>query len=238
MAQMGRPGLTLAEKKDLWRRWKEGQSLSEIGRALGKHAGSIHGVVKASGGLGFLRVSSSTAAQCDDPLHRRAAHLLRGRADLPGHGDRPIELLRRPLPSTVSPFRPGRGAESRDQPHPPGQLRGVRRPKLWRALRREGTEIGRDRVARLMGVLGLAGAVRGKRVRTTIPAQVAERPADLVNRIFSAPAPEPPLGGRPNVRLHLGGLLLHSLRHRRLQPADRGLAGVELAAGRACPRCP
>jgi IS30 family transposase len=39
------------EKKELWRRWKEGQSLSEIGRALGKHAGSIHGVVKANGGI-------------------------------------------------------------------------------------------------------------------------------------------------------------------------------------------
>jgi IS30 family transposase len=51
MARMGRPGLTSAQKKDLWRRWKEGESLSEIGRALGKHAGSIHGVVKASGGI-------------------------------------------------------------------------------------------------------------------------------------------------------------------------------------------
>ena len=51
MAQMGRPGLTLMQKKELWRRWKEGESLSEIGRALGKHAGSIHGVVKAHGGI-------------------------------------------------------------------------------------------------------------------------------------------------------------------------------------------
>jgi len=61
--------------------------------------------------------------------------------------------------------------------------------KLWHALRREGTEVGRDQVGRLMGNLGLTGAVRGKRVRTTIPAQVAERPADLVNRSFTAPAP-------------------------------------------------
>ncbi len=51
MAQMGRPGLTSAQKKELWRRWKEGQSLSEIGRALGRHAGSIHGVVKSNGGI-------------------------------------------------------------------------------------------------------------------------------------------------------------------------------------------
>jgi len=32
-------------------RWKDGQSLSEIGRALGKLAGSIHGVLAASGGI-------------------------------------------------------------------------------------------------------------------------------------------------------------------------------------------
>ena len=47
----GRPGLTAAQKKDLWQRWKDGQSLSEIARALGKHPGSIHGVVKAHGGI-------------------------------------------------------------------------------------------------------------------------------------------------------------------------------------------
>ena len=64
---------------------------------------------------------------------------------------------------------------------------GVR--KAWRVLRREGVEVGRDHVARLMGVLGLAGVVRGRRIRTTTPAVVAERPADLVNRTFAAPAP-------------------------------------------------
>jgi hypothetical protein len=36
MAQMGRPGLSTAQKAELWRRWKDGQSLSDIGRALGK----------------------------------------------------------------------------------------------------------------------------------------------------------------------------------------------------------
>lgn len=51
MAQMGRPGLSAAQKAELWQRWKQGQSLSEIGRALGKHAGSIHGVVASNGGF-------------------------------------------------------------------------------------------------------------------------------------------------------------------------------------------
>ena len=64
---------------------------------------------------------------------------------------------------------------------------GVR--KAWRVLRREGIEVGRDHVGRLMGVLGLAGATRTKRIRTTHPAAVSQRPADLVERVFSAPAP-------------------------------------------------
>lgn len=51
MAHMGRPGLSAAQKVDLWHRWKQGQSLSEIGRALGKHAGSIHGVLSSNGGF-------------------------------------------------------------------------------------------------------------------------------------------------------------------------------------------
>ncbi len=50
MARIGRPGLSDAQKREVWRRWKEGQSLSEIGRALGKVPGSIHGVVAANGG--------------------------------------------------------------------------------------------------------------------------------------------------------------------------------------------
>ena len=50
MAQRGRPGLSPEQKRELWRRWKAGESLSEIGRALGKQAGSIHGVVAANGG--------------------------------------------------------------------------------------------------------------------------------------------------------------------------------------------
>jgi len=61
--------------------------------------------------------------------------------------------------------------------------------KLWHALRREGTTVGRDQVGRLMRGLGLAGAVRGKTKRTTIPSELAPRPADLVERIFTAVAP-------------------------------------------------
>jgi len=51
MAGIGRPNSTTDEqRREIWRRWKEGQSLSDIGRALGKIPGSIHHVVKANGG--------------------------------------------------------------------------------------------------------------------------------------------------------------------------------------------
>jgi putative transposase len=61
--------------------------------------------------------------------------------------------------------------------------------KLWRQLLREGIRVGRDRVARLMRELGIAGVVRGKPKRTTIPAALTERPGDLVERRFRAVAP-------------------------------------------------
>jgi putative transposase len=61
--------------------------------------------------------------------------------------------------------------------------------KMWRQLGREGTVVGRDRVARLMAGLGIAGVVRGKAKRTTTPTPTADRPADLVGRNFTAPAP-------------------------------------------------
>lgn len=50
MPRTGRPGLTHREKRELWHRWKAGQTLSEIGRALNKHAGSVHGVLAVTGG--------------------------------------------------------------------------------------------------------------------------------------------------------------------------------------------
>lgn len=65
---------------------------------------------------------------------------------------------------------------------------GVR--KVWKALRRLNVDAGRDQVRRLMREVGLAGATRTKRTRTTRPAVVGERPADLVNRTFAAPAPD------------------------------------------------
>jgi putative transposase len=67
------------------------------------------------------------------------------------------------------------------------QVYGAR--KIWRQLRREGIGVARCTVERLMGELGIAGAVRGKTTRTTIGDEQAPRPADLVERDFSATRP-------------------------------------------------
>ncbi len=64
---------------------------------------------------------------------------------------------------------------------------GVR--KLWRQLNREGVEVAKCTVARLMSEMGLAGAVRGKPVKTTISNPATPCPADRVNRQFHAPRP-------------------------------------------------
>ena len=65
---------------------------------------------------------------------------------------------------------------------------GVR--KVWRQLQREGFDVARCTVARLMRAMGLAGVIRGKPVRTTISDRSAPCPRDHVNRQFRAPAPD------------------------------------------------
>ena len=66
-------------------------------------------------------------------------------------------------------------------------LYGVR--KVWRQLGREGIPVARCTVARLMREMGLQGAVRGCRLRTTVADESASRPPDLVERDFSATRP-------------------------------------------------
>lgn len=63
--------------------------------------------------------------------------------------------------------------------------------RTWKALRREGVEVGRDRVKRLMRAHGIQGAKRrGKPWRTTRPDPAAHRRPDLVERNFSAGGPD------------------------------------------------
>ena len=61
--------------------------------------------------------------------------------------------------------------------------------KVWRQMMREGFDVARCTVERLMQGMGLQGVIRGKPVRTTIQDKAAPCPLDHVNRIFYAPAP-------------------------------------------------
>jgi putative transposase len=67
------------------------------------------------------------------------------------------------------------------------QVYGVR--KVWRQLHREGLEVARCTVGRLMRRQGLQGAVRGKKLRTTTPDPAAACPSDKVQRVFCAERP-------------------------------------------------
>lgn len=64
---------------------------------------------------------------------------------------------------------------------------GVR--KVWRQLKREGIVAARCTIERLMRALGLRGVVHGRRIKTTLPSNLADRPLDLVNRDFKVNRP-------------------------------------------------
>jgi transposase InsO family protein len=64
---------------------------------------------------------------------------------------------------------------------------GVR--KVWRQLRREGVDVARCTVERLMRNMGLQGAVRGKKFKTTVPDLSVVRAPDRVERDFTATRP-------------------------------------------------
>jgi putative transposase len=61
--------------------------------------------------------------------------------------------------------------------------------KMWKHLHRLGRPVGRCRVERLMRAADLHGVVRGRAKRTTIPGKDGCRAGDLVNRAFTATAP-------------------------------------------------
>lgn len=68
------------------------------------------------------------------------------------------------------------------------RLYGAR--KVWRQLRRDGVDVARCTVERLMRAEGMRGAMaRSRRPRTTVPGDESTRPCDLVERDFRAPAP-------------------------------------------------
>jgi len=61
--------------------------------------------------------------------------------------------------------------------------------KVWRELGRQGFQVARCTVERLMRALEIKGEVRGKSWKTTYPHLSVSRPDDLVERDFTAAAP-------------------------------------------------
>ncbi len=51
MVRLGRPGLSDEKKNELWERWRCGESISEIGRAMGKPPGSVYTILRINGGV-------------------------------------------------------------------------------------------------------------------------------------------------------------------------------------------
>jgi putative transposase len=95
------------------------------------------------------------------------------------------ERRRRPAPRTLRDRE--LLAEIRRRYDASGGLYGAR--KVWWQLQHDGVRVARCTVERLMREHGLQGVVRGKRWRTTVPDQRADRPVDLVERDFTASAP-------------------------------------------------
>ena len=67
------------------------------------------------------------------------------------------------------------------------QVYGVR--KVWRQMQREGHDVARCTVARLMKKMALQGVTRGKRLRTTVSDRATPCPLDHVNRKFRSSRP-------------------------------------------------
>ena len=92
--------------------------------------------------------------------------------------------------------------------------------KIWRQLDREGFDVARCTIARLMKDMGIQAIIRGKPHRPSVPDKKAPCPLDKVNRRFKVPAPNmlwgrpcwrhwsEPNGRRFHLRRHLEGLCL------------------------------
>ena len=153
-----------------------------------------------------------------------------------------------PVPATLSARAPGAGRSDglRDRQRArsskltsvgsTGQLRG-----LWRSQALAGApprgHRGRPRPGRPADARARPrGGRAGQDPADDRPVRALPAPGRPRRAGVHGPRAQQALARRHHLRLDLVGLLLHGVRHRRLQPRDRGLAGVELTPGRARPR--
>ncbi len=123
MAQLGRPGLSPKEKAELWRRWKAGESLSDIARVLKKGGGSIFGVLRLRGGI-----APSPRRRSPIALTREEREEI-SRGVAAGETMRTIATRIKRAPSTVSRELSRNGGESRYRA-------GAADEKAWERARR------------------------------------------------------------------------------------------------------
>jgi len=117
-----------------------------------------------------------------------------------------VEPICKVLPIAPSTYYESKSRERDPERQPPRALRDERlKPeirrvwednyrvygarKVWKQLNREGIKVARCTVARLMREMGLRGVVRGKKLKTTLPAEADVIPLDRVNREFAASEP-------------------------------------------------
>ena len=165
----------------------------------------------------ILLWQSVSAHRADLRLHRGPEGGVRGRADLHRPDrvrvqDRPVHLLRRPVPPALEEVgvrrRRGGGRILALRAEPFNAALGSR--KTWRLLntRQEGPGVARCTVERRMRALGLTGAGPGRTVRATGPAEGDRAPTGLLRRDSRRHRPEPQMGGRLHLRADLVGVLV------------------------------
>ena len=122
MVQRRGPRLTAAQKAEVWRRWRDGESLNAIGRALGRIPKMVHYIVAGAGGI--PPVPRRRARQALTLSEREA--ISRGVAR--GSSLRQISRDLGRAPSTVSREvrRHGGGGRRGLDSGPPGHRRGPR----------------------------------------------------------------------------------------------------------------
>jgi putative transposase len=138
---------------------------------------------------------SSTADTSHDRVHRRSRRGVWGRADLQSVADQAPSTYRAHAVKRADPAKLSarakqdaiRKIEIRRVFAENFDVYGVR--KVWWQLRREGEDIARCTVERLMRSMGLQGVIRGKPVKTTIGDKAAPCPLDHVKRQFRALRP-------------------------------------------------
>ncbi len=191
----GRAGFTSEERRRLKELERENRELRRANEILRKASAYL-----STFGRQHLHHSprrNSTAARDDGVVHRRSSGSIRGRAGLRRGAEVPI------APSTYYEHKAREGEPKRAPSRVrrdgwlSGEIRrvyaehfevyGVR--KVWRQLRREGVAVARCTVARRMRRMGLQGAVRGRRAKTTHSVVQGERPDDRVHREFKVSRP-------------------------------------------------